>query len=120
MKTKFFLAIIAVMLSLGVASAQNTDSKTTKAETKKGCFVDANKNGICDNFESKTCTRGDGSGLQNGKGSGCCKGEGAKNGNGHKHRHGKGHKHGNGKGQGQNFVDENKNGVCDHNEKKTN
>lgn len=75
MKTKLFMTALAIVLSMGVASAQsgNKNGKGKNQQkpdkerpygtcilpgTNKTCvnFVDANKNGICDNYENGTCT----------------------------------------------------------------
>lgn len=69
MRTKLFMATLAIVLSLGMASAQNGNGKgknqkpnkektCTFPSTNKTCisFIDENKNGICDNYENGTCT----------------------------------------------------------------
>lgn len=116
MKTKFYLALLAVITTIGLVSAQDSKTLPVKSDAKKSCYVDANNNNICDKYENKTCTVGNGKGLQNGsgrrqgvgRGNGCCRGkhngQGWRNGNG------------NGNGRGANYVDANKNGVCDHRE----
>jgi len=113
MKAKVILTALAFIASLGVVSAQTAQTQTAKSESKKSCYVDANKNNVCDKYENKTCTKGNGQGQANcnrkrqgnGQGNGNCKGQGCKAGNG---------KTGNGKGA--NYVDANKNGVCDNKE----
>lgn len=102
MKTKVILTALALIASVGLISAQNTKTETSKTESKKSCYVDANKNGVCDKSEDKSCKEGNGQGLHNGNG--CCGGnhnnQGLKNGN----------------GRGPNYVDANNNGICDHRE----
>lgn len=123
MKIKFFMAALAVVAATAFLSAQTpktdtktTDTKTTNVKTnqaKKSCYVDANNNGVCDNYENKTCTTGNGKGMMDGSGKG--------NGKGCHQGKGNGHCHGckaNGNGHGANYVDANNNGVCDHREGK--
>jgi len=130
MKTKEILIAVAIIATRGFVSAQ--DNKTETAESKKSCYVDANNNNLCDNYEDKSCTTGDGKGLQDGsgQGKGLRDGSGRRNGqgngqglhNGTGHRNGKGLNDGTGRRNGKgnrhvaNFVDANKNGVCDHSE----
>lgn len=101
MKLKLILAALAIAATVGVASAQTTDTKTV---ARKSCYVDADKNGICDKNEAGTCKTGNGKGMRNGqgKGNGARCGQGLRNGSGN----------GNG-GRGANFVDANSNGICD-------
>ena len=78
----------------------------------KVCYVDTNKNGICDNYENgacKGCAVGKGQGLQNGSGKGKSKGQGKGQ------RLHDGSCGGNG-GKCANFVDDNNNGICDRRE----
>ncbi|MDH6535720.1 hypothetical protein D0T51_11410 [Parabacteroides sp. 52] len=74
MKTKLFMAALAIVLSMGVASAQNGNgngkgkNQTQKPNKERPCvllpgtnktcvnFIDVNKNGVCDNFENGTCS----------------------------------------------------------------
>lgn len=105
MRTKIFISALAVILSVGVASAQEPDKKEKATTTQQGpAFVDNDNNGICDNFEKGT----PGNPNANGKqrlldGSGRGMGYGMRN----------------GRGGGRNFVDADKNGVCDHYENGT-
>lgn len=112
MKTKLFISGLVFMTLTTLASAQTKDisSAMPQGSTGKGInYVDANKNGICDNCENNAgnafnCRR---SGANNccgmggrqmqgkGNGAGMCKGMGQ------------------GKGCGKNFVDADKNGLCD-------
>ena len=84
-----------------------------------GTFVDANNNGICDNFESNGAN---GSNCKGSGAAGCC-GQGNKQmmrrGQGMGTGTGMGQKimgmvQGKGNGKGKNFVDADKNGVCDN------
>ena len=47
------------MAAVGVTSAQNT-KQAKNDELRKACYVDANKNGVCDNNENGKCTVGNG------------------------------------------------------------
>jgi hypothetical protein len=114
MKTKIFLTGLALIAITLFANAQDPAAKTGQGTgpgngqcrgrfcggcngTGKGvAFVDANKDGVCDNLGSRTAatTGNNGNGKSNGQGRG--------------------------KGKGRNFVDANKNGVCDTIEARTN
>ncbi len=113
MKKVIFLAVILLgfILSTSNLSAQ-TQEKTDKVVVKSeqqtitsGTFVDKNKNGVCDNHESKMGTKGkcgnftdkNNDGKCDNKATNCkkdskgnenCSGTGKCNGNGNKHRHG--------------------------------
>jgi len=113
MKTKLLITGLAFMALTTLASAQNksVSSPVPQAGTEKGAsFVDANSNGVCDNFENNSGNRGNciGSGGNKGCGMGGRQMMGKGNGAGM----GKGM--GQGKGNGKNFVDADKNGVCDN------
>lgn len=114
MKTKVILTVLALIATIGLISAQNTKAETSKSASKKTCYVDANTNNVCDNYENKTCTQGNGKGLRDGSRRGT--GQGLQNGNGNNkgNRNSQGFKSGNGKGA--NYVDVNKNGTCDYRE----
>ena len=60
MKTKVILTVLALIATIGLISAQNTKAETSKSASKKTCYVDANNNNVCDNYENKTCTQGNG------------------------------------------------------------
>ncbi len=108
MRTKILLSALAVVLSVGVASAQEQDKKEKAVTTQQGpAFVDNDNNGICDNFEKGTPGNPNANGKQrlldgSGKGKGMCCGM----------------RNGRGRG-GRNFVDADKDGVCDHYENGT-
>ena len=108
MKAKLILTALVFVASMGILSAQTPKTETKTSEAKKSCYVDANNNGVCDNYENKTCTTGNGKGLMDGSG----KGKSQQNRNGYRCGNGRG----NGNGKGPNYVDANKNGVCDHRE----
>jgi hypothetical protein len=113
MKTKLFLAGLALFAVVSIVSGQNTDSGNKQADGSKKCvaYVDENKNGICDNFENRTDN------SQSTQGT-CHYREGKCNGNGTGICCGRGPGKGNGQGKGRNFIDQNKNGVCDNFESK--
>jgi hypothetical protein len=114
MKTKLFITGLALVALTTFASAQNSTSTQVpqgKATGKGVSYVDANNNGICDNYENRS------SNPAAGKGTGNCRGYGQGNGKGQ----GMGRRQGQGcaktgQGKGMNFVDADKNGVCDFRE----
>lgn len=98
MKTKLILTGLTLMASITFISAQGNgngcrngagNGQCVNAE-KKSSFVDANKDGVCDNKATKIVGK---NGLQKSKATAGKKGN----------------------GQGK-FVDTNKNGVCDNSE----
>jgi hypothetical protein len=105
MKTKLIISLLVIMAITTLASGQNKGvNSPPQNSTEKGiAYVDANNNGICDNYEERTsnvssCKR---SGNNN-----CC---------------GLGHRQGQGqKGccqpqcRGRNYIDADKNGIYDH------
>lgn len=116
MKSKVILAAIAMVAAVSVSLAQNTN-EIKSSESHKSCFVDANKNGVCDKHEDGTCKTG--TEIQNRHRNG----NGSHEGNGHGNVYGKNKNHGNcdgsgrtNGGKGANYVDTNKNGICDHRE----
>ena len=122
MKTKLFITGLAVMALTALASAQNNGVDKNQQNTSGKClaFVDANKNGICDNYEYRMTTVPVGDKNGNCR---CCvqgnqRGQGMGRGMGPVNGMWPGQKQGNGMGQGQgrnrNFVDADKNGVCDY------
>jgi hypothetical protein len=107
MKTKLFITGIALMALTTIASAQNQGAgRRVQNSNEKGiAFVDSNKDGICDNLENRS------SGNQSFARKGNCKGcgNGPANSTGRKNmRQGAGNK--------SNFVDADKNGICDNRE----
>ena len=80
MKTKVLLMSLALAAITTTGFAQNAN-QNVRANQRKGtltesapnqlnrtCFVDANTNGVCDNFENGTCKIGTGKGLMDGTG----------------------------------------------------
>jgi len=104
MKTKLLLTGFVFFVLTAVTMGQ--DIKVTPARQGGKCqapqFVDANKDGICDNFVNRPANnRGHrGNGVQRGKNN--CPNPGQA-------RSGR-------NGAGRNFTDENKNGICDRRE----
>jgi hypothetical protein len=92
MKAKLFIAALALMVAGGTASAQKTQTKQQKGKADK--TVVEKKKGGCES----TCT---GQGMGQGKGQGMKKGAGC----------------GTCDATCAQFVDANKNGVCDKKEK---
>lgn len=107
--TAILLGLVFSSINLSAQTQEKTDKAIVKTEQQatNGTFVDKNKNGVCDNHESKMGTKGkcgnftdknkDGvcdnkaenckaNGKANGKGN--CLGAGNCNGNGNKHKHG--------------------------------
>ncbi len=118
MKTKLFLIAVAMVAFVGTSYAQTkagkrqgkaatgTETVQTDAFNKGYNYVDANNDGVCDNFENNTYRRGDGKGLRDGSGRSNGKGQGLHQGK----RDGTGPR----TGSGPNFVDANNNGICDY------
>ena len=105
MKTKLIISGLAFLAITTVVGAQNNRAQNRQGNcTGKGiAYVDTNKNGICDKFENSASTTAPRKKLGNGKS--CGMGQGQR---------------GMGQPQGQgrriNFVDADKNGICDYNE----
>lgn len=80
MKTKVLLMSLALaaITTTGFAQYANQNVKTTQKtgtltesttnQVQRACFIDADKNGLCDNFENGTCKIGTGKGLMDGTG----------------------------------------------------
>lgn len=117
MKTKLLITGIALMALTALAGAQNPSSANTGSQVYpgRGAYVDANNDGICDyynlygrRFYNRTTGNvqalGNRRGLAPGQGRGIARGQGRGMGPGQ----GRGLAPG-----GRNFIDENKNGICD-------
>lgn len=115
MKARFFLTAVVFVAGMALTSAQNLvpergkGNGTCNGTAKGSAFVDANNNGICDTYESRSANGT----LRKGKGTGTCDGTGKGKGKGLANGQGQG------KGKGKNFTDTNQNGVCDTYEKKS-
>lgn len=100
MKRLVFVMGLSALLSTAWLIAQTpNNSASQSAGQGRGVYVDANKNGVCDNYEARQANmsgkRGQG---YNQSGYGCGR---------------------YGSHRGRNFVDANKNGVCDNFENRT-
>ena len=114
MKTKLLITGLALVALTTLAGAQDqeTGQRQQNGKGKGSTFVDANKNGICDNYENRATTSTAIAGNNNCQGCG----RGLKLG----HRHSSGQQGmRQGRGYGKNFMDANKNGICDHRETPT-
>ena len=118
MKTKLLLTGLVFMAFTAFAGAQttNTDNQQVNPNGRRGAWIDENKNGVCDNFENRQGNRGPGNGGCRYRG-----GRGNVNNGGNWCGRGPGRGAGMGQGRagGRNFIDENKNGICDYFEKST-
>lgn len=103
MKTKLFLTALfsVAVFTLVQAQQQNSTNSTTKNTTRT--FVDANNDGVCDNYYGTSKKRN----QQNLK---------ANQNNGNKSGSGQANKKGQGQRKGANFIDTNANGICDNRE----
>ena len=122
MKTKLFITGLALMAITTLAGAQNNDVNQSQQNVtgRVLAYVDANKNGICDNYENRVSDvpngrrnfycRFNGQGQQ-GQGQGQGQRLRLRNGMGQGQRPGYGM--GPGRGRNRNFVDADRNGVCD-------
>jgi hypothetical protein len=113
MKSKLFITGLALVAVTTLASAQDSIPRGQRLLNGTGrgpAYVDANKNNICDNFEKGTPAGPRGQRNDNfirgrGQGPGYCWSQ-----NGRGQRNGQGQ----GLGRGRNFVDTDKNGICDY------
>jgi hypothetical protein len=118
MKTKlFFTGLLVAFFAFAMqAQTQNPPKAKKQQQTAvQGQFVDANNDGVCDNYN--TIGKGKGKG-NNGQGQGLRQGK--RDGSGQGLRNGQGRRNGNGKGLNRrgNYVDANNNGICDRRETK--
>jgi len=118
MKTKLLITGLAFMAMTTLVSAQNrVAGQRQMNRTDQGtAFVDANKDGVCDNFETAASNNRNGRRLANtnscGNRGGMVAGQGRGTANGQGRGMGPGQGRGTGQG-GKNFVDADKNGICD-------
>jgi hypothetical protein len=109
MKTKLFITAAALLVFTTMASAQDNATNQNQQNTtnNRGVeWVDANNDGICDNFDASKSENFKGRGQGNIRGAG--QGQGQK----HGQRMGM-NPCGKGQGNGRNFVDVNNSGICD-------
>jgi hypothetical protein len=108
MKTKLIISVIAFLAITTLANGQNNGTASRQQNVRRQgiAYVDKNNNGICDNYENQgpgaaRCRRSgnfnNGAQTQGQGQKGWCRGQ-------------------QGQGRGRNFVDANKNGICDNNE----
>ena len=111
MKTKLLIAGLVFMAITTLVSAQNQGAGQRPMDgTGKGsAFVDANKNGICDNYENRKPNSTNTPEINN------CRGCGRGQGNGRRQCSGQMCMR-QGGGSRNNFVDANNNGICDFRE----
>jgi hypothetical protein len=113
MNTKLLLTGIAFIAFIGITAAQQNQTPQ-KTQTTQGAFVDTNNDGVCDNY---TVTgKGQGQGLNKKQGNGQGLGQGLRKKDGSGQGIGNRQVKGKGLGRGGNFVDANKNGICDNRE----
>jgi hypothetical protein len=111
MKTKLILTGVGLMALTAFAFSQDPGTgKNLRNGTGRGpAYVDINKNDTCDNYENNTANFD----------------QHRRNGTNYRSAHGQhagqrlGRNQGRGRGQGRNFVDADKNGVCDYYEAAT-
>jgi len=138
MRTRLFLTVAAFVAMTAIAAAQTTE--TTQGQPGKGraagnVYVDADKDGVCDNYTNGTRPGrrayaaganqaaadrgpGKGQGLAQGPRNGQGRGQGLAAGRGAGRGAGQGQGNSPGVGrhniQGAEFVDTNKDGICDN------
>ncbi len=127
MKTKLFFAGLVILAFTASATAQTTgtDQKTQNSAPAGVAWVDANNNGVCDNFENGTSNIQTGKrnysnrGQGQGAGNGFACGQGRRSAMGMRNGLAQGQGRGQGRGRGRFYVDADKNGVCDNYETPT-
>ncbi|MBK7710891.1 MAG: hypothetical protein IPJ37_08045 [Bacteroidales bacterium] len=111
MKTKLIISLLAFLAITTLASGQNkgVNSRAQSGRGQGTAFVDANNNGICDNYENRVSNASPG--RRSGNFDTCGQGQRQRQGQGQ----GKAQRGcRQGQGRGKNFVDADKNGVCDN------
>jgi len=122
MKTKLLITGLAFLALTTLVNAQNkTDrqNQQTSLPITRGTYVDANNDGICDNFETTASSNRNGRRMANASATGNRRGMAAGQGRGTAHGQGCGMGPGQGRGMcqgGRNYVDADKNGICDFRE----
>jgi len=119
MKTKLFFTGLAFMAFATMVSAQNSSSakdQKTVTQSAQGNYIDEDKNGVCDFYEANGRFNGNGRRMGNARAGNYQRGMAAGQGRGLRPAQGRGMGPGKGRGAapgGVNFIDENKNGICD-------
>jgi hypothetical protein len=119
MRTKLFITGLALIALTAMASAQQNNASQVQKQTaqpQRGAYIDADKNGICDYYE--TNGRFNGGGRRNGVAAAAPGRRGMAPGQGRGMRPAQGRGMGPGQGRGaapggRFYVDEDKNGICD-------
>lgn len=134
MKRRLFFTLVAFIAMTVVVSAQTTDNtpgQTGRGRAAGNTFVDADKDGVCDNYQNGTrpgrrpysagknqaaANRGPGKGMGLAQGSrqGAGRSVGMKVGRGAGRAQGIAPGRGRYAGRGPAFVDANKDGICDN------
>ena len=134
MKTRLFFTVAAFIAMTAIATAQTvqqTPDQTGRGRAAGNVYVDADKDGVCDNYENGTrpgrraysagenqtaANRGPGKGqgLAQGPRNGQGRGQAVATGRGAGQGQGTAPGRGRYNGQGPAFVDANKDGVCDN------
>jgi hypothetical protein len=114
MRARLFISVVVLTALTVVATAQTNNQTSVPAgqgRTQGAARVDANNDGICDNFEKGTpAGKGHMNGQHAGKGNMHHRGQGIARGNGQ----GKGNGQGRFNGKGPDFIDADKDGICDN------
>ena len=122
MTTKLFLSVVALAAIVATTNAQNPlTGQSGRGKSQNGVnYVDINKNGVCDTYETQSTNQNSGMGYakQNNQGTRSSNSQGYHRNNGQGYSQKKRANPRNGQGQGINYTDTNSNGVCDTSEKK--
>lgn len=113
MKTKIFFTGLAffAITSLGFSQDGQPQDKQDRNQVNTLSMIDENKNGVCDNYEKRAQVQ-----ERKADGTGCINDRNPGQGRGMMNCQGKGMM--NGQGKGRNFIDTDKNGICDRFENK--
>jgi hypothetical protein len=134
MKTRLFLTVAAFIAMTAIATAQTAQpavDQTGRGRAAGNVYVDADKDGVCDNYTKGTRPgrraysagasqnaanrgQGQGQGLAQGPRNGQGRGQGVAAGRGAGRAQGTAPGRGRFNGRGPAFVDANKDGVCDN------
>lgn len=132
MKTRLFLTVAAFIAMTAIATAQTAQpaaEQTGRGRAAGNAYVDADKDGVCDNYTNgtrpgrraysaganqKAANRGPGKGLGQGQAAASGRGQGRGQGVAAGTGQGRGNGQGRFNGRGPAFVDANNDGVCDN------